>query len=288
MKHIIIGYGYTGYFLAKHLLESNESVTAFARSKEASYPLEKLDYQVYDCSKAECIDMNDAYVYYLIPPPPSGQTDTLLQKFLKSQTSRPKRVYYFGSSGVYGDHHGEWVGEQSICQIQFDRQNRRLDAERQWSDYCNNKASTCIKLRISGIYGPERLPIQAVNNQQPVINPAQAPMSNHIYVIDLINIVLQLNKITMPSTTLNIADGIPMPMGSLQQQLSSMMGKPLASELDFEQVWEQSSPMKKEFLSSSKRLSIKLLQTTLKDKLKLTSIQNALKDSLYYRKDQGK
>lgn len=280
MKHLIIGYGYTGYFLARQLIQLTPSVMALARSSQPRYPLSGLNYQSMDCAAAEPIDMHGANVYYLIPPQATGEKDNLLQQFLLQQNSRPRRVYYFGSSGVYGDHQGEWVDEQSPCHLSFDRQKRRMDAEQQWQAYCLHHQVECIRLRISGIYGPMRLPIQAVLNQQPVIRPDMAPMSNHIFIHDLVNIILQLNQIEMESTCLQLADGQPQPMGSLQQQLAIEMGQPLAPEVDFEQVWEQSSPIKREFLSSSKRLSIQRLQSTLKDKLNITPMKTALKESL--------
>ncbi len=279
MKHMIFGYGYSGFHLAKKLLQANDSVKAFARSPTPLYPLPGLDYQTFDCRQGTNIDVNDAILYYLIPPEPGAQTDTLLAAFIEKLKGRPRRAYYFSSSGVYGDHHGEWVNEHSPCHIQFDRQQRRLNAEKQWQDYCHRQHVDYVGLRISGIYGPDRIPIQAVINQQPVIIAEEAPLSNHIYVSDLANIIFELNAVDVQSICLNIADGEPRPMGSMQQQLSKIMKRPAADYCTFDVVWEQSSAMKKEFLASSKRLDIQLLLALLKGRIKLTPMHTALEQS---------
>jgi nucleoside-diphosphate-sugar epimerase len=63
---------------------------------------------------------------------------------------------------------------------------RRLAAEtslREWAD--SHAVSWCI-LRVSGIYGPGRLPVDRLRRGDPAIDPREATPSNRIHVEDLV------------------------------------------------------------------------------------------------------
>lgn len=284
MKHLILGYGYCGYYLARELLKQKQSVTAIARTRKEAFDWPGLALIEQDIHQSINLDLSDTVLYYLIPPQAEGQQDVLLRTFLSHLHSKPAKVIYFGSSAVYGDHQGRWVDEQSPCHIKFDRQRRRLDAEQQWQQYGQQQQIPLILLRIAGIYGPGRLPLKAIKEEKPVLNPKQAPLSNHIFVKDLAGIAAQLALSDQSSAIFNVSDGQPKPMGSIQLELCRCLNYPIPPLLDVEQMLEQASPMMREFLDSSKSLRIKALQTTLANTLKLTPMKEAIVESL---KDEG-
>ena len=281
MHHLIIGYGYCGFHLAKFLLSNNQSVTAVSRHLSESQHLPGLNHLAQDISTPLVWPHQNTIVYYLIPPPSTGVVDSTLKQFLQNcATINPVKLVYFGSSAVYGDKQGDWVDEKAACDVTLERQYRRLDAEQQCLTFAEQKDIGCIILRIAGIYGPNRLPIEAALKQYPLIEPEEAPFTNLIYIKDLAKISALLALQKNSRGIYNIADGLPKTMGYLQQQVANALDLPPAPFQSFDQVLTSASAMKREFMQSSKRLNINALQTTLKESLLVTPSTTAIIDSL--------
>lgn len=276
MHHLIIGYGYTGFHLASYLINKKETVTAVSRHLDESQVVQGVEYIQHDIQTPFPWSKQNTIVYYLIPPPATGRYDTILQTFLNTNVIQPAKFIYFGSSAVYGDKSGDRVDETTPCTIILDRQWRRLDAERQ----CQELAIDSVLLRIGGIFGPHRLPIDAAIQQAALIKPESAPITNLIYVKDLVRIAALLAMNSDAKGIYNVSDGLPEPMGYLQQQVAKLLDLPAAPFQSPEQVLAQASPMKKEFIHASKRLNIDALQMTLGPSLVITPKLTAIKESL--------
>lgn len=269
MHHLIIGYGYCGFYLAKNLLTQQQTVTALSRTLKEEYILPNLNHISHDLQLPFQWSHADTTLYYLVPPNPDGREDKVLQQFLKNCTFtfKPHKVVYFGSSAVYGNHEGNWVNEGAACFLDNDRQYRRMDAEKQWQSFCERQAIELILMRIGGIYGANQLPLQPTREQQPIINANEAPYINHIYVKDLVNIAYLLAVKPNAQGIVNIADGNPTKMGGLQVLLSELLALPSPPKTSLSEVLKTASPMKKEFILNSKRLDITRLKNWLNSEL---------------------
>lgn len=285
MHHLIIGYGYTGFHLARYLINQQETVTAVSRHLDESQIVPGVEYIQHDIQTPFPWSRENTLVYYLIPPPATGRYDTILQTFLNISTIKPAKFIYFGSSAVYGDKSGELVGEETPCTPVLDRQYRRLDAERQCMTLSKAASIDCILLRIGGIFGPYRLPVEAALQGTPVIETEFAPTTNLIYVKDLVRIAALLAMKDDAKGIYNVSDGLPEPMGTLQQQTATLLKLPAAPFQSMEQALAQASPMKREFIQASKRLRIDALQMTLGQSFALTPKLTAIKESL---QEEGK
>jgi nucleoside-diphosphate-sugar epimerase len=282
MNNLIIGYGYCGYFLAKKLINLNQNVVAVCRSNKKEYALEGLELIHENIKQSLTIDSPIDTLYYLIPPPGVGDKDTNLESFIENNQIECKTIVYFGSSGIYGNHQGNHVDENSPCFIKTDRQKRRLDAEKKWRQYAKQHTDNCVLLRIAGIYGPNRIPLKNAKIQTPVIDKNHAPLVNYIFINDLINAALLLAKHVTGVEMFNIADGKPSPMGQMQQSIAKHRGYEKAKEASFNHVYYNASSMKREFLNSSKKLNITKLLNTLGNDFTPTSMDEGLKLSLEY------
>lgn len=280
MQHLIIGYGYCGYYLARHLLAHDQQVTAVSRHLPTEFALPKLKHLVQDITQPFVWDLPETIVYYLIPPSAQGSEDLFLQQFLQHSKVSAKKIIYFGSSAVYGNHHGSWVNEESPCPLTNERQQRRLHAEQQWLTYCAQQNIESVILRIAGIYGPNRLPIEAAKALTPLIARHEAPMTNHIYVEDLAAIAYSLSQVSSPFNQFNVSDGKPAPMGTLQELVATSLHLAKAPYESFEQAFNRASPMKQEFMQASKCLSIERLKTTLGSDLQLSTLSKTVSDIL--------
>ena len=280
MQHVILGYGYAGFHLANWLLGKKQQVIAISRHLDPSQQLPGLIHLPQECTAPIPALPDDMVLYYLIPPPATGLEDTILQHCLKSLSIKPAKLIYFGSSGVYGDRAGNPVDETMSCEALSDRQHRRLDAERQCLAFCEAQSIRCVLLRIGGIYGPGRLPVDAARKQSSLINRGEAPLTNLVYVRDLANVAGLLADQQTAQGIYNVADGVPEPMGSLQQQVARQLELPEAPFQSFQEAWASASPMKREFMQASKRLDIRALQETLGDSLVFTAREQAIMESL--------
>jgi nucleoside-diphosphate-sugar epimerase len=280
MHHLILGYGYCGYYLAQELLKHKEQVTSVSRHLNPQWALPQVHHIIHDLNHPFNWPESESIIYYLIPPSSHGEEDIFLKRLLSQSVLKAKKVLYFGSSAVYGNHQGAWVTEQSACHINNSRQLRRLDAEQQWLAYCGTNNIEPILLRIAGIYGPHRIPMDAAKAQTPIVEREEASYTNHIFVKDLATIATLLSKSSTAQSLYNIADGNPHPMGTLQQLVAKAKGIAQAPYESWPQAWDRASLMKREFMQSSKRLNIESLKKTLDCNLSLTCLEVAIQQSI--------
>ncbi|MFN2382368.1 MAG: NAD-dependent epimerase/dehydratase family protein, partial [Guyparkeria sp.] len=101
----------------------------------------------------------------------------------------PAGLIYISTTGVYGDHGGNWVSESTPPAPGHDRGYRRLDAEAQCRQYAQSRQIPDCVLRVTGIYACERLPVEKVRQGTPVPAGREAPWSNRIHAEDLADIL---------------------------------------------------------------------------------------------------
>ncbi len=280
MQHLIVGYGYTGHYLAEYLIKAGEDVTGICRNFSTKTLVKGMQTIAHDLESKNGLSINCDVLYYLAPPPAQGHDDVRLKRFINQLNHTPKHIIYFSTSGVYGCHDDQWVDEDTPVVPQNDRHYRRLDAERQWLEYCQQHAINLTIARVTGIYGPNRIPLAAAENQTPLIIPAQAPWINMIYVKDLVNAIVLLAQQTHGNNIVNICDGQPQPMGTSQRLLAKLMQYQAAKEISWQTMYAQASPMKREFMQGSKKLSNKKLIQLLNSVPAPRSLETGIIDAL--------
>ena len=210
---VIAGCGYVGSRLAQALGLS--TVTALVRSEESASRLEAGGIRALRCDldrPAEtALPTEGTEIYYLVPPPPQGTEDTRLRHFLQEleQSGQPRRLVYLGTTGVYGDCKGEWVDETRPLRPKADRALRRADAERQLLRWQKEQGRELVLLRVAGIYGPGKLPLQRLRARKPMIPPEQAPWTNRIHVDDLVQVLIAAMTRGRNGGIYNASDGHP-------------------------------------------------------------------------------
>ena len=166
-KVVIVGCGRVGCQLGRLWRDSGFDVFGLVRSRE------KADRLVESGLPTALVDLDDeqvvlnvpfqgAAVYYAVPPPDKGVEDTRIQRFLGSLDAKncPAVLVYLGTTGVYGQCHGTWITEDQAPNPQNLRSQRRLHAENQLVDWHHYTGVPVVILRIAGIYGPGRLPLE--------------------------------------------------------------------------------------------------------------------------------
>jgi nucleoside-diphosphate-sugar epimerase len=131
--------------------------------------------------------------------------DTLLHRMPALQW-----IGYLSTTGVYGDHGGDWVDESSPCWPDTGRAIRRLAVEQEWQEVADRRDTPLAVLRLSGIYGPGRNAIVSVadGTARRIVRPGQ--WFNRIHVEDIAGATAMLAR-RATAGIFNISDDAPAP-----------------------------------------------------------------------------
>ena len=83
--------------------------------------------------------------------------DKILQRYIMSTTKSPAWIGVISTTGVYGDHNGQWVDELSKCLCSEDSSAADyLRWEQLWQNFGREHSSRVAIFRCAGIYGSTR------------------------------------------------------------------------------------------------------------------------------------
>lgn len=196
MRRLIIGCGYLGRRVAQRWLDAGDSVLALTRSPDNAQALRELDIEplIGDVTQADslsklpdCDTVLHAVGFDRSAAPSKRQVYVDgLRNVLDQVANRCGRFLHISSTSVYGQEDGELVNEDSPCEPQHEGGMICLEAERLAREYASsdgNHAATI--LRLSGIYGPQRLlaRMEAIREKQPLPGNPEAWL-NLIHVDD--------------------------------------------------------------------------------------------------------
>ena len=158
------------------------------------------------------------------------------------------RLIYVSSTGVYGQADGSWVDEESPCLPGREGGVACLEAERLLQGSSWGRQS--VILRMSGIYGPGRIPRRReLEAGRPLAAP-QAGFLNLVHVDDAARAVLAAERDHGGPQVYCVSDGNPVLRGDYYRYLAQLLGAP---EPQFVEAPENSPARLR--ASSSKRIS---------------------------------
>ena len=154
---------------------------------------------------------DDSLIFYFAPPPPQGVDDPRIHAFISTirPEKRPYKIIYISTSGVYGDRQGAWVSEDSSLNPATDRARRRLAAEKYLRDWEQRTGVSVAILRVGGIYGPGRLPLNRLRQGTPVLREMDCGFTNRIHADDLATVCIAAAE--RGQGIYNVSDGHPAP-----------------------------------------------------------------------------
>jgi len=277
MRYLIAGAGYTGFSVAEQL--QGEKVTLLSRSINNK--------QEFDCQKID-LDKDDFIisiaapfvVLYTIPPNTSSLNDERLKLFLKKLKTNPNRIVYLSSSGVYGDRKGNYTDETVKPNPTTKRAIRRLNAEKCIADWCHKNKVEHVILRVSGIYGPNRLGIEKLKQGLTVIKQSTAKPSNRIHIEDLTNCCISAMMKDKLSNIYNIGDGDHINQTWFYKAVCRNVGINNPTEIEVAEAKIKWGAMRLSFLNESRRLNVNKMKKELIDNLKYPNAIDGIKESL--------
>jgi nucleoside-diphosphate-sugar epimerase len=248
---LIVGCGDVGLRVASRLLAMRREVTGVVRSDQSAAQLKQRGV------RAVCADLDQAapqeaaaLILYFAPPPNSGDGDPRLRRFLSTRTTGDTRIVYISTSGVYGDCQGRWIDEDAPLQPISARAQRRLDAERALAQWGGDH----VILRVPGIYGPGRLPLERLRQRLPVVRDAESPYTNRVHADDLAEAALHAAAYGQSGAAYNISDGHPTTMCDYFTRCAALLGLPSPPQISLEEARRVFTPAMWSFMEESKRL----------------------------------
>lgn len=263
LKNIVfIGYGYVAEHVGQLEKRDQRQLYALSRDREKC---EQLNQQGITCHIGnlddqfphQALSLEKAGVYYFAPPPASGQQDTRLRHFLDSISNYAvKRIVYISTTGVYGNiGHDIITNENSPTQPTTDRALRRLDAEQallKWNQAYPERE--VIILRVVGIYGPNKLPLERIKRGDPLLHPNHPAYVNLIHIDDLAQACYRAMHLGKTREVYNICDSHPMLMTHYFQAIATAFNLPQPPLITMQEAEKKLSAGFLSYLKESRRI----------------------------------
>jgi nucleoside-diphosphate-sugar epimerase len=282
-KIVIAGCGYIGARVARIWKENGAEVTCLVRSPGHQAALESEGFTTRSCSLDDpadipALDVAGCIVYYFVPPPGGGTADSRARHFCTaiSGSAPPARIIYMSATSVYSETGGATVTEESPVEPHSAMGKRRLDAEYAFLGLGQAAGVPIIILRVSGIYGPGRLPLMQISQGQPLLNEEESGPSNRIHADDLAAVCRAAADRGERGDIFNVSDGHPSSMTSYFNACADLLGYPRQQQVSLAEARRVMSPLMLSYVTDSRivdssrmlgRLNIRLTYPTMLDGL---------------------
>ena len=285
-KIFIAGCGYIGERIARACQESGADVTCMVRAAEHGARLEAAGFTTVisaldDPADLPLPDLSGSTLFYLVPPPGGGIADSRARNFIArtSGTEKPAKIVYMSATSVYGGDGGV-VTEESPTVPDSAMGKRRLDAEKVFLEYGAAMGIPVVILRVSGIYGPGRLPLMQISQGQPLLNENESGPSNRIHADDLAAVCIAAAEKGMDGEIFNVSDGNPSSMTSYFNACADALGLPRQRQVTLDEARRVMSPLMLSYVSQSRIVDNRRMLDRLGVILRYASLQEGLAASL--------
>lgn len=162
-------------------------------------------------------------------------------------------IVYLSTVGVYGDHGGAWVDEETPPQPNSARARDRLAAERAWQQLGARSGASVAILRLAGIYGPGRNAlVQLMRGEaRRIVKPGQ--IFNRIHVADIAQ-AIDAALAQRANGVFNVADDEPSPPSDPIVFAAQLLGRAPPPEISFDQAAPTMSPLALSFWQECRRV----------------------------------
>ena len=281
--YTIIGCGDIGFRVARELIKQNHQVQATIHFEEGTKVpqsagietiIANFDYQ----EDVPELPLLGRKLFYLMPPQGGGSSDFRMLNFCRklSPDNYPAKIVYISTSGVYGDCGDALVTEETPLNPMSSRAKRRVSAENQLRDQADKFGFELVILRVTGIYGPGRLPIAQLQKGHEVLIAEDAPRTNRIHSLDLVQICLAAMEKGEDGDIFNVCDGEESSMSQYFMAVAERYDLPQPQQLSWAEAEKMMNPLTFSFLKESRRMSNQKMVEKLAIKLQYPTLEKGL------------
>lgn len=219
--------------------------------------------------------------HLLVSIPPGEEGDVVLQhhdRLIATCAESLEWVGYLSTTGVYGNHDGAWVDENTPCAPISKRGRRRRRAEEDWARLGEKHGIAMHIFRLAGIYGPGRNPLARIRKgcAQRISKPGQ--LFSRIHVADIAAVLEASIRRPRAGAVYNVCDDEPAPPGEVIAFAAELLGTELPPEVSLEEA--NLSEMGRSFYAENKRVSNRLLKEELKVTLAYPTYREGMRGCL--------
>jgi nucleoside-diphosphate-sugar epimerase len=257
----LIGCGDIGSRVARLALDRGIGVTALSRSAGKCAGLKEtesvlLAANLDDGESLPRLDLRGAAVLYTAPPPGGGIRDTRVRNFLTAipEGGEPAKVVYLSTTSVYGDCGDEVVTEERLANPGNHTAKRRLDAEEIFRHWGVERGVEVVILRVAGIYGPGRIPLDRILGGHPLLNRDEAGYSNRIHADDLARVCMAAIERGENGDIFNVCDGETSTLTDYFNTITDLMGLPRLPQVPLAEARRVMTPLMYGYMTESRRI----------------------------------
>ena len=196
----------------------------------------------------------DYRVLYTVPPSRESIDDVRLERLLAVLDPAPRRFVYISTTGVYGDHRGGDVDEDTPVSPGSDSAARRVAAENALTNWAGAAGCDAVILRVPGIYGLGRLGIERIRDQAPIVREEDVGPGNRIHVDDLADCCAAALDDSTPAGIYNVGDGDHRTSAWFTAEVARQLNLPAPPTITMAEAEQQFSPMRLAFLRDQRRV----------------------------------
>lgn len=258
MRLFIFGYGYSSAAFAERIRGRCSWIGATTRSADKAATMAKegiapflFDGTAHDPSLAEALRLAS---HVLISIGPDADGDPVLRHYRDDLgAARPQWTGYLSTVGVYGNHDGAWVDEDTPCRPVSRRSVQRLAAEEAWLGWAEATGLPVEIFRLAGIYGPGRNAFVNFDKgtARRLVKPGQ--VFNRIHVADIAGALEAAINGPAATRIFNVTDDEPAPPQDVVAFAAKLLGRTPPPDQDFETA--ELTPMARSFYGENKRVS---------------------------------
>jgi nucleoside-diphosphate-sugar epimerase len=250
------GHGYSARALGRRLLAEGWRVIGTTRSatSAAAIRAEGAEAVAWDDTAAVAAALAAAS-HILISAAPDAAGDPVLARYGAAIAAAAPRLDWAGSlstTGVYGDHQGGWVDEDTALAPTTARGRMRVAAEAAWQRLAAETGLRLHIFRLAGIYGPGRGPFAKLRegSARRIVKPGQ--VFSRIHVEDIAAVLAASIARPDPGRIYNVCDNEAAPPEDVIAHAAQLLGLPVPPA----EAWDEAemSPMARSFYAESKRV----------------------------------
>ncbi|MFH5776693.1 SDR family oxidoreductase [Paracoccus sp. NGMCC 1.201697] len=275
MRLLVLGHGYSAGFLAALLKAEGWQITGTTRSQPERVLASGATPLLWPGDEDAVRDEIARADAILVSAGPQEGHDPALAAFGPDiARTRARWIGYLSTTGVYGDHGGDWIDEETPLSPTTRRGHDRVTAEQAWQALAAAHALPLHIFRLAGIYGPGRGPFAKLRagTARRIVKPGQ--VFSRIHAEDIAQALLASIKAPRPGAIYNLCDDDPAPPEDVIAHAATLLGLAPPPAEDFASA--EMTPMARSFYAESKRVSNERIKRELGVRLKYPDYRSGL------------